>query len=153
MARGKKIVQGTPASPGEVVCTVRIVDKDPERLEKVKPGEAIVGERFNPEHDIYLKKASALITDIGGIMSHTAIVAREWGIPAIVGTLNGTTLLKEGQKVVVDATEGSVYEYVEEAFAKPVSYLDKMEKLAEKMNITLPPTLMEQLRKRERMGE
>lgn len=152
MARGKKIIEGIPASPGEVICTVRIVDKDPEKLEKVKPGEAIVGERFNPEHDIYLKKAAALITDVGGVTSHTAIVAREWGIPAIVQTLNGTTVLKDGQKVVVDATGGAVYEYVpveEEKFVKAESLADKMAALAKAKGISIDPAFLEKMKRRE----
>lgn len=148
MAKGKKLLQGSGASPGIVVVTVRVVNKDPEKMAEIQPGEAIVGERFNPEHDIYLKKASALVTDVGGVTSHAAIVAREWNVPAVVGTMEGTTILKDGQRVVVDGAEGAVYEYIEEA-PKEETLAEKMEKLAKQKGIKINPAFLEKMKKRE----
>ena len=55
-----------------------------------------------------MTKAAAIVTDSGGITSHAAIIAREFGIPCVVGTNNATFLLKNGDKVLVDAIEGQV---------------------------------------------
>ena len=55
-----------------------------------------------------MNRAIAIITDMGGITSHAAIISREFGIPCIVGTKNGTQLLKDGDKVLVDAENGKV---------------------------------------------
>ncbi|HEX5448000.1 MAG TPA: PEP-utilizing enzyme, partial [Candidatus Saccharimonadales bacterium] len=61
-----------------------------------------------PDYVPLMKKASAIVTDQGGILSHAAIVARELGVPCIVGTADATKVLKNGQKVLVDADNGVV---------------------------------------------
>ena len=71
--------------------------------------EIVVGHRFEPWHYLFLQSASALVTDTSGKTSNAAILARQLNIPAVVGTVEGTTILKHGQKVVVDGTEGAVY--------------------------------------------
>lgn len=149
MAKGKELVRGEAASPGVVVVTVRVVDKDPEKMADIAHGEVMVAERTVPENVIHMKRASALVTDVGGLTSHTAIVAREWNIPAVVGTMEGTSILKDGQKVVVDGTEGAVYEYIEEAPPKPVSIADKMQELAAKKGITIDPAFLAKMKRRE----
>ncbi len=53
--------------------------------------------------------AAAVVTDVGGVLSHCAIVAREVGLPAVVGTVTGTTAIVTGQKITVDGTNGVVY--------------------------------------------
>ncbi len=73
----------------------------------------------NPDWVPYMKMASAIITDEGGMTSHAAIVSRELGIPAIVGTGNATSVLKDGEVYTVDAVHGVVYEgEVEELASK-----------------------------------
>jgi len=149
MAKGKQIIRGLPGSPGVAVVTVRIVDKDIEKMAVVKPGEALVGERFEPEHDEYIEKASALVTDVGGKLSHAAVAAKTYGIPAVVGTVEGSTKLKDGDMVIVDGNEGVVYEYIPEAEpAPPASLADKMAQLAAKKGITIDPEFLEKMRKR-----
>ncbi|HAZ12731.1 MAG: phosphoenolpyruvate synthase [Bdellovibrionales bacterium GWA2_49_15] len=76
-------------------------------------GEVLVSEKTEPDWEPYMKKSAAIITDKGGRTCHAAIVGRELGIPAIVGTVKGTSLLKTGQEVTVSCIsgdEGFVYE-------------------------------------------
>lgn len=142
MAKGKELIRGTPAVQGVATGIVRVVDMNIERFEKLSQGEILVAERTNPKHEIYMKKVAAIVTDVGGKTSHPAIVAREFGIPCIVGTAEGTTVLKDGQKVVVDATEGVVYEYIPEV-EKPLS--QRLEEQAKKSGIYLPPEILKRL--------
>jgi pyruvate,water dikinase len=145
MGKGKKIIEGRPGAKGVVVGVVRVVNKDKAKMEQITPGDVMVAERTSPEDEMYMAKASALVTDVGGTLSHTAIIAREMGKPAVVGTIEGTTVLKDGQKVVVDGNEGAIYEYVEEAG----SLTDKVEELAKKKGINLPPGFLEKMKRRE----
>ncbi len=106
---GKKVIlKGTPASLGVVEGIVKIVtdpyDKD------FQKGNILVTEMTNPRFLHLMKKSGAIITDIGGQLCHAAITAREFRIPCIVGTEKATQLLKDGQKVIVDASKGEVYE-------------------------------------------
>lgn len=84
-----------------------------EDLKNFKQGEVLVAEKTEPDWEPYMKKAAAIITDRGGRTCHAAIVSRELGIPAIVGTKDGTSKLKNGQNVTVACIYGSqcfVYE-------------------------------------------
>ena len=85
----------------------------PAEISKLKEGEILVTERTDPDWDPVLKKATAIITDQGGRTSHAAIVAREVGAIAIVGAVNATSAIKDGQTITVSAAEGDtgfVYE-------------------------------------------
>lgn len=100
-------ITGTVASRGQARGRVVIVEgiKD---LSKVKQGSILVAVATHPDYTIAMRKAAAIVTDEGGITSHAAIVAREFGIPCIVGTQNATKLLKDGDRVIVDAHAGIV---------------------------------------------
>ena len=112
--KGKKILEGIAASPGLAVGKVRNVHEEVhELMVKIKPGEVIVGHRLTVEHDAYLKKAAAFVTNTGGKNSSLASCARGYGKPAVTGTIEATSVLKDGQKVVVDGSEGAVYAYKE----------------------------------------
>jgi|SRR3989344_1525996 len=104
----KIILKGTPASIGVIEGKVKVVN-DP-YTHNFKKGDILVTEMTNPRFVLLIHKAAAIITDIGGQLCHAAITAREFKIPCIVGTENATTVLKNGQKVIVNATEGNVYE-------------------------------------------
>lgn len=106
---GNVLLTGLAASPGIASGVVRIVD-DLEDLSKIKPGEVLVTKMTNPDMVVTMQKAAAIITDEGGITSHAAIVSREMGIPAVVGTRVATHQLKEGQIVSVDGFTGRVIE-------------------------------------------
>jgi phosphohistidine swiveling domain-containing protein len=104
---GLKEIKGMVASQGTAKGKVAIVHgvKD---LEKVKKGNILVAATTHPDYTIAMRRASAIITDEGGITSHAAIVSREYGIPCIVGTGNATKILKDGDLVEVYCGEGTV---------------------------------------------
>lgn len=106
----KIIARGRPASPGKMTGVVRVVTKLDE-LSKVVPGCILVVKNSNPAWSIGMMKASGLISEVGGIISHAAIVAREMGIPCIVAVENATTILKDDQIVEINGTEGIIYEW------------------------------------------
>lgn len=106
---GNVLLSGLGASPGVASGTVKIVH-DISELEKVQQGDVLVTEMTNPDMVVSMQKAAAIITDEGGITSHAAIVSREMGIPAVVGTSDATKKLKDGEVVTVDGNLGKVVE-------------------------------------------
>lgn len=99
-------VRGTGASGGVVEGPVRVVD-DP-TFTAVEPGEVLVSVTTDPSWASVLFLSSALVVDVGGLLSHTAVVAREYAIPCVVGTGDGTKLLRTGDRVRVDGNTGTV---------------------------------------------
>ncbi|WP_421656371.1 phosphoenolpyruvate synthase [Leptothermofonsia sp. ETS-13] len=79
---------------------------DVHKIEQFQPGEVLVTNRTDPDWEPIMKKASAIVTNQGGRTCHAAIIAREMGIPAIVGCGNATMVLKTGQEVTVSCAEG-----------------------------------------------
>ncbi|WP_323173609.1 phosphoenolpyruvate synthase [Natrialba sp. PRR66] len=109
IASGDVLVNGLGSSPGIVSGAARIVTKLDD-LAKVSNGDIIVTEMTMPDMVPAMKRASGIITDEGGMTSHAAIVSRELGVPAVVGTTNATTVLADGQVVTLDGDKGSVLE-------------------------------------------
>ncbi|MBN1162335.1 phosphoenolpyruvate synthase [Patescibacteria group bacterium] len=105
----KFILEGLGASPGVSVGNVRII-KSPKYISLVKEGEVLVAEMTNPDYVPAMKRASAIVTDLGGRTSHAAIVSRELGIPAVVGTTNATKILANEEEITVDGAAGRIYE-------------------------------------------
>lgn len=104
----KPLVEGEGASFGVAAGPVVIV-KGASELSRIRPGDVLVAEMTNPDYVPAMKKAVAVVTDKGGRSSHAAIVSRELGLPAVVGTNNATKVLKAGQVVTVDGLSGKVY--------------------------------------------
>jgi len=103
-----KELKGVVASPGGVITgRVKIIDSD-KKVSSFKNNEILVTQMTNPAFVPAMKKAAAIITDEGGLLSHAAIVSRELGAPCIVGTKIATKVLKDGQLVEVDANKGVV---------------------------------------------
>jgi pyruvate,water dikinase len=128
---GKVLIKGIPASPGVASGVVKVVMSVEEAAKKMKRGDILVTKMTDPDWVPYMKMASAIVTDEGGLTAHAAIVARELGIPAVVGTGNATRVLKDGMVVTVDGSRGVVlYGRVEEEKAK--------EKEAEKVAVAAP---------------
>lgn len=100
------VVKGIGASGGIVEGFVRIVH-DP-AFSEIEPDEVLVCVTTDPSWAAVLYLSSALVTDIGGLLSHAAVVAREIGVPCVVGNVNGTKVLKNGDFVRVDGNEGTV---------------------------------------------
>ena len=102
------ILKGDPASPGIASGHVRVIHSAKE-IGKVLSGEVLVAPQTNPDFVPAMKKAVAIVTDKGGRTSHAAIVSRELGIPAVVGTENATKKLKTGEVVTVNGLKGEIY--------------------------------------------
>lgn len=114
--RPKRILSGYPASKGKIVGTVRLLNmfhgSDMEKeIAKVNKGDIIVTAMTRPQYLIAIRRAGGIITDLGGTLCHAAIVSREFGIPAVVGTNIATSTLVDGMKVILDGGEGTIYEY------------------------------------------
>ena len=101
------VIKGYPGSAGQVEGLVRII-KSPSESENLQNGEILVAASTNVGWTHLFPRAAAVITDIGAPLSHAAIVARELGIPAVVGTGNSTSSLKTGDRVRVDGSNGTV---------------------------------------------
>lgn len=103
--KGKVLVEGR--SVGERIATgpVRVV-KSATGLVQVKPGDILVTDRTDPDWEPAMKKAAAIVTNRGGRTCHAAIVSRELGLPAVVGTIDATEKLKDGEVVTVSCAEG-----------------------------------------------
>ena len=106
---GKQILQGYGASPGLVSGKVCIV-MDVRETSKVQEGDIMVATMTNPDMVPAMKKVAGIITDEGGMTCHAAIVSRELGTPAVVGTKQATKILKDGQIVTIDGEKGLIYE-------------------------------------------
>jgi pyruvate,water dikinase len=102
------ILTGSPASPGIGTGPVKIL-KSPKEIAKIQKGDVMVAPMTSPDYVPAMKKSAAIITDEGGQTSHAAIVSRELGIPCVVGTLQATKKLKDGQIVTVNGEEGKIY--------------------------------------------
>ena len=105
---GEVILSGLGASPGIASGKIKII-KDMSDLEQIKIGDVLVTKMTNPDMVVSMQKSVAIVTDEGGLTSHAAIVSREMGIPAVVGTREATTKLKEGEIITVDGSSGKVY--------------------------------------------
>ena len=103
--KGKAIVAGRAVTQKIGVGPVRIVS-DPSEMHTVQPGDVLVADMTDPNWEPVMKRASALVTNRGGRTCHAAIIARELGIPAIVGSVNATKLLNNGDLVTVSCSEG-----------------------------------------------
>ncbi|MCE4613773.1 MAG: pyruvate, water dikinase [Desulfurococcales archaeon] len=106
---GEVLVRGIPASPGTARGRVKVALSVEEAASKMEKGDVLVTRMTDPDWVPYMKLASAIVTDEGGVTAHAAIVARELGIPAVVGTGEATKKLGDGMVVTVDGSKGVVY--------------------------------------------
>ena len=101
-------IPGTSASPGVVRGSLRIVESI-EHLSEVREDEILVTSNTDPGWTAVFSKIGGLVTETGGILSHGAVVSREYGIPAVTAVKGATKILKTGQKVTLDGNEGIIY--------------------------------------------
>jgi len=101
------VLNGVPVSPGTVTNPVSLINSAAE-FDQMKPGSILVCPMTNPAWTQLFAHATGLVTDIGGILGHGSIVAREYGIPAVVGTGNITERVKSEQFITVDGDAGTV---------------------------------------------
>ncbi|MFA6100168.1 MAG: PEP-utilizing enzyme [Patescibacteria group bacterium] len=101
-------IHGATAYPGVVRGTVRVIAAQNIESAEIEPGEILVCVNTDVRFLPLMKKAAAIVTDKGGILSHAAIISRELGKPCVIGTKNATQILKDGDQVEVDATKGVI---------------------------------------------
>ena len=140
------LTRGHGASPGVVAGPVRIVRKL-DQLDKVSEGDVIVTEETTPDMVPAMKRAAGIITDEGGMTSHAAIVSRELGVPAVVGTSDATERLSDSQPVTMDGEKGTVTagdveptepEREEHADVRPQNPVKPMTATEVKVNVSIP---------------
>ncbi len=100
-------LEGMGASPGIVEGLARVI-RSPDELDQIQDGEILVAPVTAPSWAPVFSKISATVTDIGGMMSHAAIVCREYGLPAVTATGSASAVIKTGQRLRVDGTAGTV---------------------------------------------
>lgn len=136
--QGEIILEGLAASPGIASGKIKIINKM-EDLPKITQGDILVTKMTNPDMVVTMQKASAIVTDEGGLTAHAAIVSREMGIPCIVGTQTATTKLKENEIITVDGYHGKIYKgKVAESIQKEVLPIAAQTKTKIKVIVDLP---------------
>ena len=105
----RELIRGLGAGPGRGSGEVRVL-ASPDKDDGFESGDVLVAEMTTPDWVPLMKKASAIVTDGGGMTCHAAIVSREMGLPCVVGTRNATKILSDKMLVTVDGTHGIVYE-------------------------------------------
>lgn len=103
----KNEIEGATGYPGKIRGRVKII-LDPNKSANFKKGDVLVTGMTRPEYLSLIKKASAIVTDAGGILCHAAITARELKKPCVIGTKNATTILKDNDMIEVDANNGVI---------------------------------------------
>jgi phosphoenolpyruvate synthase/pyruvate phosphate dikinase len=101
------VLRGHPSSPGTARAGARVIHRLAE-AGTLQPGDVLVAEATAPTWTLLFAVASAVVTDVGGVLSHCAVVAREYHIPAVVGTGDATTRIADGQLLEVDGNAGIV---------------------------------------------
>jgi pyruvate,water dikinase len=104
---GGHVLNGAAASPGVVEGAARVV-RSVDQIADIRDGEILVCGSTSPAWAPIFSKITATVTDVGGVMSHAAIVCREYGLPAVVGTGRATSQIRNGQKIRVDGSAGTV---------------------------------------------
>lgn len=118
------LARGLAAAPGTASGTVRVLDT-PDEGNRLLEGEILVAQMTNPDWLPTIRRAAALVTNTGGMTCHAAIVARELGVPCVVGTRSATRDLHDGTTVTVDGTHGRVLSGVVETAAPTTSVAER----------------------------
>jgi len=100
-------IKGVGASPGSITAEACVITS-PQDFSRMNDGEVLVAPLTTPAWTPLFARAAAVVTDVGGPLSHGSIVAREYGIPAVLGTGNATKRISNGQLVTVDGKAGTV---------------------------------------------
>ena len=107
MMRSFAFVTGVPASAGRASGPVRVI-RGPDDFDQLQPGEVLVAPLTAPAWTPLFTRAVAIVTDVGSAAAHASIIAREYGIPAVVGCGDATARLRTGMRVIVDGSTGNV---------------------------------------------
>jgi len=110
ISTARAVVKGLPASPGVAYGTAKVCITLDDAKKLMQKGDLLITRMTDPDWVPYMRLASAIVTDEGGMTAHAAIVSRELGIPCIVGTREATKVMETGKEYTVDARAGIVYE-------------------------------------------
>jgi pyruvate,water dikinase len=121
--QGRVLVEGLAVGEAIATGTARVI-KDPREMKRFEAGEVLVTQITNPDWEPIMKIAAAIVTERGGRTSHAAIVARELGIPAVVGAAHATQLIQTGQPVTLSCAEGETGHVYAGALAHDVEEVD-----------------------------
>ncbi len=121
------LVSGSPASAGLASGPVRII-RGPDEFDQLQPGDILVAPMTAPAWTPLFSRAAAVVTDVGSAAAHASIIAREYGIPAVVGCGDATARLRTGMRVTVDGTTGNV-EPESSEIAEPIGALSSTDGL------------------------
>ncbi|MFA6008159.1 MAG: putative PEP-binding protein, partial [Candidatus Shapirobacteria bacterium] len=145
----KPLLVGEAASPG-CATGVAIIINNPKEIGRVTKGQILVTQMTTPDFVPAMKKVNGIVTDRGGQTSHAAIVSRELGVPCVVGTSTATKIIKEGDILTVDGTNGKIYsgEFTIESSVKIDKATERI-KTATKLYVNLgEPELAKDISKR-----
>jgi pyruvate,water dikinase len=107
----KLLIKGLPASAGRANGRTRVILPTQKAKQRLQKGEILVARMTDASMFVgIIENTAAIVTDLGGLGSHPAIVARELGIPCVVLTKKATKVIKTGMKIIVDGNKGEVYE-------------------------------------------
>jgi pyruvate,water dikinase len=120
------VIRGLPIHPGVVEGTARVV-LDPGDFGKIQEGDVLVTRATSTAFNVVLPLLGGIVTDRGGQLSHAAIVAREYGIPGVVGTKDATTAIPDGARVRVDGAAGEVTILSQQGAREPSDRRDRQE--------------------------
>ena len=145
LGTGRLLIAGRAVGSRIATGKVRVIERASE-MERVRPGDVLVTDMTDPDWEPVMKRAAAIVTDRGGRTCHAAIIARELGIPAVVGTGEGSSILSDGTEVTVSCAEGDegrVYDGKLDFDLQRVE-LDRMPELPVKimMNVASPDRAM-----------
>jgi len=101
------IIKGQSASPGRVAGIARVIH-GPDEFNQMRRGDILVAKITTPAWTPLFALAAAVVSDVGGPLSHSSIVAREYQIPAVLGTGVATERIRSGQRIIVDGDLGTV---------------------------------------------
>ncbi len=136
--KGRVLIEGEAVGQKIGKGKARVI-KDVQKISEFRAGEVLITDTTDPDWEPIMKIASAIVTNRGGRTSHAAIVSRELGIPAVVGTNNATELIPEGMGITVSCAEGEIGKVYEGelAFAKTVLDLESVPKTKTKIMVNL----------------
>jgi pyruvate, water dikinase len=139
---GEVILEGIAASPGIGIGKVKII-KDLNELGEISEGDVLVTKMTSPDMVPIMKKVAAIVTDEGGSNCHAAIVSRELGVPAVVGTQKATEVLKNNSLISVDGTNGKIYSGKIEKSEEKIEEMsiDVETKTKVKVNLDMPEVI------------
>jgi pyruvate,water dikinase len=101
------VLHGAASSPGSATGPARIITT-PSELGRLQPGDILVSRTATPEWTPSFTVIAGLVTDVGGPLSHSSILAREFGVPSVMGVHHATRVIREGQIITLDGGRGTI---------------------------------------------